>query len=240
MKKPHIDHALGEELAQVRALLEAMAKEAEGMFADSLHALDRRDGEQAKRVIAEDQRMNGLEVAIDEHCLRLLARWHPAASDLRFIAAALKVVIDLERIGDHCVNICERVLELSHDGQGTAPVDLTVLAASVESMLREAFAALAAEDVQQAVHVIERGKEIDALVRDVLHGCFDSMRQDGASLHLTVRTHEIAGYLQRIAAHGTNIAEMVVFLVRGEDVRHPGRLRPAAIPGNATADDGTN
>jgi phosphate transport system protein len=239
MKKPHIDHVLEEELAQARGLLDTMAREAEGMLAESLGALDRRDGERAKRVIAKDQKMNGLEVEIDEHSLKLLARWHPVASDLRFVAAALKVVTDLERIGDHCVNICERVLELSHAVAGRPPVDLTLLAVSVESMLRQALASLAAEDVHQAVQVIERGKQVDALVREVLHACLDSMRQDGTSIHLTVRMYEIAGYLQRIAAHGTNIAEMVVFLVRGKDVRHSsGRLGQTAVTENATSDDG--
>jgi phosphate transport system protein len=184
--------------------------------------------------------MNGLEVAIDDHCLKLLARWQPAASDLRFIATALKVVTDLERIGDHCVNICERVLELSQGVPGAPPpLDARTLAATVQSMLRAAFAALAWEDGQQAVRVVEWGRQVDALVRNILHDGFHSMRREDADLQMAVRMYEIAGYLQRIAAHGTNIAEMVVFLVRGEDVRHAGRLQPAVALQEEREDDDT-
>jgi phosphate transport system protein len=203
-----------------------MMKEADRMLAASLKALENLDAEQARAVVASDHRMNALEIEVDEQSLKILARWHPAASDLRFVAAALKVVTDLERIGDQCVNICERILELSHGTAEAPPSDLRGLGRSVLAMLRQAFAALDAEDGALAGRIIEQGRQVDVLVRDVLHDCFDAMKKDGTRVQLTVRTYEIAGYLQRIAAHGTNIAEMVVFLVMGEDVRHPGRLQP--------------
>ena len=146
---------------------------------------------------------------------------------------------DLERIGDHCVNICERVLELSDGMPGAPPLDTRTLAATVQSMLRAAFGALAWEDGQAAIQVIEWGKQVDALLRNILHDGFHAMRRGDTDLHLAVRMYEIAGYLQRIAAHGTNIAEMVVFLVRGEDIRHAGRLQPAVPHQEEGEDDDT-
>jgi phosphate transport system protein len=224
VKKPHIDHQFDEELAGLRAMLDAMTKEADRMVTQTLQALENRDPELARRVVTSDQRMNGLEMEVDEHCLKLLARWQPAASDLRLVATAFKVVTDLERIGDQCVNICDRVLEVSHGMQGTAPVDLRGLGEAVLDLLREAFAALGADDVALAGQIIERGRQIDVLVRDMLHDCFAALRDDGSRIQVTVHAYDIAGHLHRIAAHGTNIAEMVIFRVRGEDVRHPGRI----------------
>src|SRR5687767_132935 len=105
MRTPHIDHEFDAELAKLRALLASMMKEADRMLAATLKALESLDAEQARAVVASDHRMNALEIEVDEESLKILARWHPAASDLRFVAAALKVVTDLERIGDQCVNI---------------------------------------------------------------------------------------------------------------------------------------
>jgi phosphate transport system protein len=227
VKKPHLDHVFDDDLAELRRSVDTMAGKADTMLSSSLEALRKRDGDGAKLVVSADRELNALEVEIDERCLRILARWQPAASDLRFVAAALKLVTDLERIGDHCVNICERVLELNHVEPDTG-VDLDALAAAVQTLLRDALAALRAEDVQAASQVIERGQHTDGLVRDVLHSCFGSLRRPGNDVHFAIRMHEIATYLHRIAAHATNIAEMVIFLVRGEDVRHPGKLSSGA------------
>lgn len=227
MKKSHLDQQFDEDLGELRSLVATMTFKAEHMLAESLAALAQRDSEKAKQVVAADCELNALEVEIDERCVKLLARWQPAASDLRFVAATLKLVTDLERIGDHCANICERVLELNH-GDPPAPIDVATLGTAVQAMLRDALATLRAEDVQAASQIIERGQQIDGLARDVSRSCFSALGRPTNDAHVAVRMHEIAWYLQRIAAHATNIAEMVIFLVRGEDVRHPGRLLPAA------------
>ncbi|HEY0709560.1 MAG TPA: phosphate signaling complex protein PhoU [Polyangia bacterium] len=225
MKTPHLDHGFDDALASLRASLDEMATRAEATLKATMVALERRDRGQAKAIIAADGGMNALEMSVDDKCLKLLARWQPVAGDLRFVAAALKLTVDLERIGDHCVNIAERSLELSHT-PGEPPVDVVALGETVRKLVHDAFEALRAEDVQQASQIIERGRQADVLVRDVLHGCFESMQSPNAAIGVAVRTYEIAGYLQRIAAHATNVAEMVVFLVRGEDVRHANQ--PAA------------
>jgi phosphate transport system protein len=101
----------------------------------------------------------------------------------------------------------------------------------VRGIVADAVLALRQEDVQAAGQVIERGQRIDTLVREVLRGCFEALRGDPRTVQVAMRVHEVAGHLQRIAAHATNIAEMVIFLVRGEDVRHAGRLPSGTAPG---------
>jgi phosphate transport system protein len=227
MKKAHLEPSYDVDLAHVRGLIEGMAALVDEMLAASLAALRLRDVVEAKQIAARDREVNALEVEIDECCLKLLARWQPAASDLRFVAATLKLVTDLERVGDHCVNICERLVEL-HGDHVDCPVDLEALMTAVPALLRDAVLAWRSEDSQMAGQVIERGGRVAVLVREVMRGALETARPDPSSVPAVIRWHEIAGYLERIGAHATNIAEMVVFLVRGKDVRHLGRLPMAA------------
>jgi phosphate transport system protein len=229
MNKPHIDQVFDTELRRLRTLIEGMGQRALHMLDDSLEATWLGDVEKATRVVANDRTMNALEVQIDERCLKLLARWQPAASDLRFVAASLKLVTDLERIGDHCVNICQWVQQLDRQGPAGRGIDLPALGQRVRELLASALASLGRQDTVLAGQILEHGAQVDATVKEMVRSCFQSLRDDGLSLQAAVRTHELTGYLQRIAAHATNIAEMVVFLVRGEDVRHLGK--------RATSDD---
>jgi phosphate transport system protein len=224
MKKPHAEHAYDVELDRVRVLLDSMATLVEAMLAHSLRALALRDAVAARQIATRDAEVNALEVEIDERCLKLLARWQPAGSDLRFLAAALKLVTDLERIGDQCANICARVIELGPAG-GDAPTDLDVLTGAVPALLGDALAAWRGEDAGQAGAVVERGQRIGLLVREIVRSCFETSR-DGA-VAPAIHWHDVATHLERIGAHATNVAELVIFLVRGEDVRHRGRLPEA-------------
>lgn len=222
MKKPHAEPSYDRDLAHVRGLLDVMATRVHEMVTGSLQALVGADADRARLLIGADAEINRLEVEIDERCLKLLARWQPVASDLRFVATALKVVTDLERIGDHCVNLCQRVLELEPVDPPSPAIEWRGLAMAVEDLFGEALAALRAEDATLAAQVIEGSSRVDALANDVTRACFETNRDAGDRVTVTTRLHEVAGYLQRIAAHATNIAEMVIFLVRGEDVRHGG------------------
>jgi phosphate transport system protein len=226
MKKPHAELSYDVDLARIRDRVGEMAKLVGVMVAGSLRCLRQRDTYGAKQIAARDREVNAFEVEIDQRCLRLTARWQPVASDLRFVGAALKLVTDLERIGDRCVNICESVLD-PHGEQVDAPADLEALVAAVPALLEDALSAWRAEDVKMAGRVIERGPLIHALAREVVRGCFKRSNHDPANLGAMMHWHEVAGHLQRIGAHATNVAELVVFLVRGEDVRHAGR-RPIA------------
>ena len=219
MKKLHTEPSYDFDLARVRDLVDGMATLVGEMLAASLECLAQRDGAGAKQIAAQDRGVNALEVEIDERCLKVLARWQPVASDLRFIGATLKLVTDLERVGDHCVNICERIPDLGGEHLDP-PTGLEALTIAVPALLQDALTAWRTEDARMAGQVVERGQHIDALVRDVVRGCFEASSRDPRNVTAVIHWHEVVGYLQRIAAHATNVAEMVVFLVRGEDIRH--------------------
>lgn len=221
MKKPHTIPAYDEELTKLRWLLDTMASRAEEMLGDTLQALDERNVAEARKLVALDNALDTLEMAIDSTCLRLLARWQPVASDLRFIATALKAVTDLERIGDQSVNICERVMEFDDRPSPRPGVDMMTLGRRAQALVHDAVRALREEDVALAEQVIRSTARTELLARQVLRSWFELVKQDPARLQQAASDHEIANHLRRIAAHATNIAELVVFLVRGEDVRHP-------------------
>ena len=196
------------------------------MITRSLDALIAGDAEEARRIIAADRIVNRLEIDTDDLCLRTLARRQPVASDLRFIATALKINTDLERVGDLCASICQRVVEL------TCPVDqqssdyLIAMAARVRIMIGEALRAFCAGDAKLAKEVIDADRAVDQGYLDVFGALFEGMRREPASVPDRVRLQDIAKVLERIGDHATNIAEMVIFMVRGQDVRHRGRLAP--------------
>jgi phosphate transport system protein len=152
--------------------------------------------------------------------LRILARRQPVASDLRFIAIALKVVTDLERMGDLGVNICERVMELSAEPGLKPLLDLPRMAQETRAMLREALDALVARDAVRAQAVIDRDHLVDALYAQLFTELLSHMSENPRHVYRATRLASIGKYLERIADHATNVAEMVVFMVRGQDVRH--------------------
>jgi phosphate transport system protein len=165
-----------------------------------------------------------MEIDIDELCMVILARRQPVASDLRFITMALKLVTDLERIGDLGVNISERVVELNDEPQLKPYVDLPRMADEVQSMLREALDAFVAGDPDRAQAVIERDKTVDAYYTQVFRELLTYMMEDTHNIYRATRLQSIAKYLERIGDHATNLAEMVVFMVKGKDIRHTGKL----------------
>src|SRR5438552_1015631 len=142
--KTHTDREYENELHKLRESLLLMGAKVEEMIKSSIKALVARDSELARRMIEYDHQINRLEVDIDDHCLRILARRQPVASDLRFLTTALKLVTDLERIGDLGVNICERVLELNGEPPLKPYVDLPNMTREVQEMLHEALDALVA------------------------------------------------------------------------------------------------
>jgi phosphate transport system protein len=163
--------------------------------------------------------VNALEVEVDERCLALLARWQPVASDLRFVGATLKLVTDLERVGDHCVHLCERVADLPA-APAAPPAALDALVVAVPALLREACAAWRSEDASLAGRVIERAALTHALLREVVRDCLGPSPRAATPIATALCWHELAASLDRIAGHAANVGELVIFLVRGQDVRH--------------------
>jgi phosphate transport system protein len=218
----HTDRGYDEELEQVRSHLLDMGTKLEGMIANSLRAVLSRDDVLARRTIRADDEIDRLEVETDELCLSVLARRQPVASDLRFIATALKMVTDLERIGDMTVDICKRSLELSQ--QLLPPGDeLTAMTEITSGMLREALSAFVGRDVRAARALILRDQEVDVRYAHVIDELLNAMVRDPSLIRDATRLQSIAKYLERIGDHATNLAEMIVFMVEAEDIRHAAR-----------------
>ncbi len=223
MSRAHTDREYEGELRKIREQLLLMGAKVEEMLTASMRALIERDSELAQRTLETDRQINRIEVETDELCLRVLARRQPVASDLRFLTIALKLVTDLERMGDLGVNICERVLELNEEPPLKPYVDLVNMAEAAQSMLRDALDAFVASDVARAEGVIERDAAVDAYYASIFRDLLTYMMENPRNIYRATRVQSIAKYIERLADHATNIAEMVVFMVRGKDIRH-GRL----------------
>lgn len=224
--KTHTDRQYEAELQRVRELLAAMGGRVERMVHDALGALQAHDRDLAQAVIAADREVNDLEVEVDEACLRNLALRQPTASDLRFLAAALKVVTDIERMGDLAVNVAERVIELCESPPLKPYIDLPRMGRIGGEMLSEALDAFARGDADLARSVIARDNVVDAYYVQVLRELLTYMIEDPRNIPRAVGLLNIAKALERLGDHATNVAEQAVFLVEGRDVRHQGLGKP--------------
>jgi phosphate transport system protein len=222
--REHTNREYEQELRKLREQVLRMGAKVEEIIGGSIKALLERDSPLATRMIAFDRKINQMEMDIDELCLLVLARRQPVASDLRFITIALKLVTDLERIGDLGVNISERVIELNEEPQLKPYVDIPRMAEEVQAMLREALDAFVAGDPERAQAVIERDHNVDAFYSQIFRELLTYMMEDTRNVYRATRLQSIAKYLERIGDHATNLAEMVVFMVKGKDIRHTGKL----------------
>ncbi|HEY0707205.1 MAG TPA: phosphate signaling complex protein PhoU [Polyangia bacterium] len=220
MSRTHTSREYETELKKLRDRILLMGAKVEEVIKGSMQALIERDGELAKKTILADRRINKLELSIDEMCLQILARRQPVASDLRFITIAMKLVTDLERIGDLAVNLCERVIELNEEPPLKPYVDLPRMAEEVQHMLRQALDAFVAGDADKADLVIRQDATVDAYYMQIFRELLTYMMEDTRNIFRATRLQSIAKYLERIGDHATNLAEMVIFFVRGKDVRH--------------------
>ncbi len=192
----------------------------EELLTGAVEAFLERDTDRARTVASLDRQVDQLELDIDDACLQVIARRQPVASDLRFVTTALKVVTDLERIGDLATNICQRVIELGSAVPPAGRETIVKMADTTRSMLREALDAFVAGDAVRAQAVIERDSRVDKLYADLFPILIERMMAQPEIVDQAMRVLSIARHLERIADHATNLAEMVVFMVKGEDVRH--------------------
>jgi phosphate transport system protein len=221
--REHTNREYEQELRRLREQLLLMGAKVEEMIRGSIRALTERETAVAEQMIAFDKKINQLELEIDELCMQILARRQPVASDLRFITMALKLVTDLERIGDLGVNICERVVELNAEPPLKPYVDMPNMAREVQEMLHEALDAFVAADADRAQRVIVRDRNVDAYYMQIFRELLTYMMEDPRNIFRATRLQSIAKYLERIGDHVTNLGEMVVFMVKGKDIRHGGR-----------------
>jgi phosphate transport system protein len=209
-----------EELDTLKQTLLAMGGLVEDQIRRVMSALLQGDDTLAQEVIERDQEVNAYDVEVDETCVNLLALHQPAASDLRFITTTMKIVTDLERIGDQAVNIAQRVLELNREPQLKPYIDLPRMAERAQRMVKESLDAFVRRDTQSARRVRAEDAEVDALREQIFRELLTYMMEDPRTIPRAIRLILISRFLERIGDHATNIAEMVVYMVEGKMIRH--------------------
>lgn len=209
-----------EELERLKEMLLKMAALVESSIRDSVGSLVERDTDLADNVIEDDHKINRLDVEIDEECIRLLALKQPMGKDLRFITTAMKITTDLERIADNSVNIAERAVELDKEPQLKPYIDVPKMRNIAGGMVRDAIDAFVKEDKKLAMDVIVRDDEVDDLNDAVLKELMFIMTQDPTTVSRAMKVSYVSKYLERMADHATNIAEMVIYMVEGKIIRH--------------------
>ncbi|HEY3066523.1 MAG TPA: phosphate signaling complex protein PhoU [Methylomirabilota bacterium] len=209
-----------DELEALKQTLLAMGALVEDQIRRVMRALVERDSELAQDVIERDRQVNAWDVEVDEKCVELLALYQPAASDLRFITTAMKIVTDLERIGDQAVNIAQRTLELNREPQLKPYIDLPRMADNAQRMVKESLDAFVARDTGLARRVCAEDSTVDDLKEQIFRELLTFMMEDPRTIPRAIRLIFISRFLERVADHATNIAEMVVYMVESKMVRH--------------------
>lgn len=222
--KAYTDQGYAEELREIRERLLLMADRVESIIASALQALINRDVEAASQTVLSDHIINQDEVDLDALCVQLLACRQPMASDLRFVTLTLKMVTDLERIADLAVNICERAKDLCDHPQMAPYVDIPEMGRLVRSMIRDSINAFIERDAAKAEEILERDDAVDDLYRKVFRHLLQLMNDQPDLIHAGIHIQSIAKYLERMGDHATNLAEQVIFMIEGTDVRHEGKL----------------
>lgn len=210
------------ELEEIASEVMEMGALVEQQVSDAIAALLNLDSELATRVVARDIEVDQKELEIDHASVEMIARMQPIASDLRFVATIMKVTPELERIADLAQDVCERVLELNREPKGRLVAELSAIARGAQAMLHDALDALGRRDPDLARTVIDRDDEIDGLMEQTFRGYLTCMLEDPRVIARAIRLTFISKYFERIADSATNVCEMVVYLVEGKVIKHPG------------------
>lgn len=217
----HISQQFNEELEEVKSKLLEMGGQVENQVDEAIRALIEADSGLGQQVCKNDQTVNRMEVDIDEECTRILARRQPAASDLRLVVAVSKTVIDLERIGDESKRIAKLAIELSESGQSPKGyVEVRHISEKVRQMLHQALDAFARLEVSVALEVVRADKDVDVEYGTAIRELITYMMEDPRSISRVMNVIWALRSLERVGDHARNIAEQVIYLVKGTDVRH--------------------
>jgi len=209
-----------EELSDLKTKLLRMAAQAEDQIDKALTALVTRDSALAREVIERDHLVNALDVEIDEESIRLLALHQPAARDLRLVTTAMKIATELERISDLAENVCERAIELNEEPQLKPYIDIPMMGNMARMMVKQSIDAFVKDDSALARKVLTDDDYVDDLMEQLFRELLSFMIEDARTITRAIRLSFIAKYLERMADHATNIAELVVYLVEGKIIRH--------------------
>ena len=208
------------EIEHLKELLLRMGAMVEDSINESIRALLDRDTAVAERVVAADRAIDQMELEIDQHTIELIAKMQPAAVDLRFVAAAMKITPELERIADLAVDVCERAIELNREPPLKPLIDIPRLARISQDMVRHALDAFVRRDPVLARQVIARDDEVDLLTEQSFRELLTYMLEDSRNISRAIRLTVVGKYFERIADSATNICEMVVYLAEGKVIKH--------------------
>ncbi|OQY17717.1 MAG: phosphate transport system regulatory protein PhoU [Desulfobacteraceae bacterium 4572_35.1] len=209
-----------QEYIQLKTELASMCQVATSMLQDVTTALVTRDTALAENVIQRDDEVDVLDTRIDEHCLKMLALYEPKAIDLRFVVTALRIIVDLERVGDHCTNIAVEVKQLNQSPPIKPYIDLPKMAEATIGMIQDAITAYFNKDVDAALEIIQRDDIIDQFDDKITEELLSYMGSDLTNTRNVISLLFIVRSIERIADYATNIAEMIYFMATGEIIKH--------------------
>ena len=214
-----------QELEQLKVMLLEMASLVEAAVHNSVNSVVQKDKPLAEEVLAKEASINRMEVEIDDLAIKLLALQQPMAGDLRLIAAVLKINTDLERMGDLAVNIAECAIELIQEPVIKPMIDIPHIATLVQSMVQKALDSFVNKDPELAKSVLASDDAVDNLRTASFHALISFMERTKKNIPQAVNLLSVIRNLERVADHATNIAEDVIFYVKGIDVRHHAEVR---------------
>jgi phosphate transport system protein len=209
-----------EEFDRIKSKILMMGSLVEDQIRNALTALVERDEALARQVIENDHKVNTFDVEIDEMALDALVRYQPVARDLRFVTTAMKISTELERMSDLAENICERAIELNEEPQLKPYIDIPHMAERARIMVKESLDAFVKMDSALARKVIDDDDFIDNLTEQLFRELLSFMIENPKTISRAIRLSFISKYIERIADHATNVAELVVYLVEGKIIRH--------------------
>ncbi|HSC68016.1 MAG TPA: phosphate signaling complex protein PhoU [Cellvibrio sp.] len=217
----HISQQYNIELEAIRTHLSEMGGMAQRQVNDAIQALIDADVERAEQVVRADTKVNTMEMTIDEECIRILARRQPAASDLRLVIAVTKAITDLERIGDEASKIARQAIAMNTDGQAPRGyIEVRHIGGNVSRMLQDALDAFARLDMDLALSVVQTDRQVDMEYSTAMRELVTFMIEDPRSITRVLNIMWSLRALERIGDHARNLAQYVIYLVNGEDVRH--------------------
>jgi phosphate transport system protein len=216
----HISRQFNSDLEELKAHLLQMGGVVEQQLSDAIHSLEHADSDLAQKVLAAEVQSNNFEISIDEECTRILARRQPAASDLRMVLAVAKIVRDLERIGDESSKIAKMAIVMSEHGDLPKGTEVRHIGNNVSQMVRNSLTAFARYDAELALMVAREDKEVDREYGSAMRQLITFMMEDPRTISRVLNVLWALRSLERIGDHARNIAEQVIYLVKGKDARH--------------------
>ena len=217
----HISRQFNHELDELKTHLMAMGGLVEKQVQDAVAALLDSDSSLAERVVANDRAVNDMQIKIDEECTQVLARRQPTASDLRLVLAVIRAASDLERIGDEASKIARNAIELIEADNGNRGfVEVRMISEHVRRMVRDALTSFARLDTELALKLVHEDDEVDSEYKSAMRSLMTFMMEDARAISSVLSVMWILRALERIGDHANNLAEYVVYLVKGLDIRH--------------------